>query len=208
MRRRQTEPFVGRLTMPTGGRDLPVGADAETFASTATFNPEGPMKGAIRGDVIGVDLGLDGAVATIGAGGVEAAVTPTLAAGRIGRRHYDAAAMARLLAGREVVLAVIEAVGAMPGQGLASTFGFGVGYGLWLGLLAALQIPHQAVTPQAWNKVILAGTARDKAAAIAFASRRYPALSLLATPRSSVAHDGIADAVCLAEYARRQVGGV
>ncbi len=166
------------------------------------------MSGAIRGIVVGIDPGLDGAVAMIGAGGVEAAVTPTLAAGRKGRRQYDAAAMARLLAGRQVELAVIEAVGAMPGQGVASTFRFGLGYGLWLGLLAAPGIPHQAVTPQAWKKVILAGTARDKAAAIAFASRRYPGLSLLATPRSSVAHDGIADAVCLAEYARRQVGGV
>ncbi len=165
------------------------------------------MAGQTPGLVVGIDPGLDGAVAVIGPEGVEAAVTPTLAAGRGGRRQYDAAAMARLLAGREVELAVIEAVGAMPGQGVASTFGFGVGYGLWLGVLAALQIPHQAVSPQAWNRVILAGTARDKAAAIAFASRRFPCVPLLATPRSRVPHDGIADAMCLAEFARRLVVG-
>ncbi len=71
----------------------------------------------------------------------------------------------------------------------------------------ALRIPHLAVTPQAWKKAVLAGTARDKAAAIAFATRRFPGVPLLATPRSRTPHDGVADAVCLAEYARRLVAG-
>ncbi len=157
--------------------------------------------------VLGIDPGLDGAVALIGPTGVVAAITPTLAAGRGGRRQFDTAAMARLLAGQPIDLAVIEAVGPMPKQGISSTFGFGLGFGVWLGILAALEIPHQTVSPQGWKKVILTGTARDKAAAIAFVSRRFPGVPLLATPRSRVPHDGIADAVCLGEFARRLMVG-
>ncbi len=49
--------------------------------------------------------------------------------------------------------------------------------------------------------------ARVVAAAIAFVSRRFPGVPLLATPRSRVPHDGIADAVCVAEYGRRLLVG-
>ena len=156
---------------------------------------------------LGIDPGLDGALAWIGPEGVEAVVTPTIAAGRGGRRQHDAAAMSALVAARPVDLVVIEAVGPMPGQGVVSTFGFGVGYGLWLGIPAALEVPHQAVPPQIWKKAVLAGTARDKAAAIAFAGRRFPGVPLLTTPRCRSPHDGLADALCLAEYARRLLLG-
>ena len=87
-------------------------------------------------------------------------------------------------------------------QGTASMFGFGRGLGLREGILAALAIPHVAVTPQAWKRSILAGTARDKPAAIAFAQGFFPDVSLLPTPRCRVPHDGLADAPCLAEYGR------
>ena len=48
--------------------------------------------------------------------------------------------------------AVIEKVHSMPQQGVASTFKFGMNYGQWLGILAALQIPYIEVTPQKWMK--------------------------------------------------------
>jgi crossover junction endodeoxyribonuclease RuvC len=165
------------------------------------------MSGETRGGAVGIDPGLDGALAVIGPDGVEVFVAPTIGGGRAGRRRPDAAAMAQLLAGLRVELAVVEAVGAMPKQGVTSTFTFGVGFGIWQGVLAALGVPYQLVAPQAWKKAVLAGTARDKAAAIAFARRRFPGVSLLATPRSRVAHDGVADALCLAEFARRLVAG-
>jgi crossover junction endodeoxyribonuclease RuvC len=157
--------------------------------------------------VVGIDPGLDGAVALILPGRVEAHVTPTLAPGRGGKRRFDSAGMVALLEAHPVDLAAIEQVGPMPKQGVVSTFRFGEGYGLWLGMLSALRIPFVTAAPQAWKAAVLAGTARDKAAAVAFAQRRFPGVSLLATPRCRAPHDGLADALCLAEYARRLLLG-
>ena len=62
--------------------------------------------------------------------------------------------------------------------------------------------------PSAGLDVDRAGRHRqDKAAAIAFAERRFPDLPLQATPRSRVPHGGIADALRPAEYARRNLLG-
>jgi crossover junction endodeoxyribonuclease RuvC len=157
--------------------------------------------------ILGIDPGLDGAVALILHGHVEAHATPTIMAGGSSKRQYNTAGMLDLLEAHPVKLAVIESVSAMPGQGVTSMFRFGEGYGLWLGMLAALRIPYQTVIPQAWKKLVLAGTARNKAAAIQFAQRRFPGVTLLATPRSRVPHTGLADALCLAEYGRRLLLG-
>ena len=50
--------------------------------------------------------------------------------------------------------AIIEKVGAMPKQGVSSTFKFGTNYGQWIGRLEALGIPFDFVTPQKWKKVM------------------------------------------------------
>lgn len=47
---------------------------------------------------------------------------------------------------------VIEAVHSMPGQGVASTFTFGMNYGIWLGILSCSLIPYKRVTPHKWMK--------------------------------------------------------
>jgi crossover junction endodeoxyribonuclease RuvC len=122
--------------------------------------------------ILGIDPGLDGVVAWIFPDRAEARVTPILPAGRTGKRRFDVAAMVELLKAHPVDLAILEADSAAPVvgrvQGTTSMFGFGRGLGLWEGILAALAIPHQAVPPQTWKKVVLAGTARDKPVAIAF----------------------------------------
>ena len=46
----------------------------------------------------------------------------------------------------------IEAVHSFPGQGVASTFKFGMNYGEWLGILATLKIPYIQVTPHKWMR--------------------------------------------------------
>ena len=48
--------------------------------------------------------------------------------------------------------AIIEQVHSMPKQGVKSVFTFGQGYGQWLGILAAEEIPYIQVTPQKWMK--------------------------------------------------------
>lgn len=148
---------------------------------------------------IGIDPGLSGGIAIIR----DQAVTTTpmpLAGGEL-----DIAELANWLRRWDVAqgIAVVEKAQSMPKQGIASAFNYGTGYGQVLGLLTALRIRTELVRPTEWKKVILAGTAKDKDAAIAYVRRAFPGVSLLASMKSTKMHDGMADALCLAEYGRR-----
>ena len=93
---------------------------------------------------MGVDPGLAGAIAVLDAHGTLAALadTPTLTlkVQRGTRQVYDVPGMAALLrsyAGHQCQVYIEEAQ-AMPGQGSRSMYTVGLGYGLWLGILASL----------------------------------------------------------------------
>jgi crossover junction endodeoxyribonuclease RuvC len=148
--------------------------------------------------IIGIDPGQKGGLASVG-GSNEA--TPMPLAGK----ELDALAIANWIKEQNPDLVVIEKVHSMPKQGVSSTFKFGKGYGIAIGVVQALGIPLIFVTPQAWKGRVLAGTTKDKAAAVSYVRSKYPHLSLLATSRSKVPHDGMADAVCIAEYGRKEV---
>lgn len=156
--------------------------------------------------VVGIDPGLSGGIAILEGGRLQCWPTPTRTAGP--KRSFDERPMVDLLRSRRrtIRLLALEQVGARPGQGVTSMFRFGEGYGLWRGLLWALEIPHLLVRPQAWKQTVLTGTPKDKAAAVAWVQRHHPEASLKATPRSRTPHDGMADAACLAEYARLYIG--
>ena len=96
----------------------------------------------------------------------------------------------------------LEKVGAMPTQGVSSTFNFGHNAGFIEGLLVANEIPYNLVTPQRWKKAFSL-LKRDKDASVAEARRLFPDVSLLPTERSRKDNDGMAEALLLAEYARR-----
>lgn len=154
--------------------------------------------------IIGIDPGQSGGVAFIDTEAPQYQhAYPMPVAGKqvdwcaLARLTHDARERASL---QRDAIAYVEKVGAMPKQGVSSTFKFGVNVGGIHGVLAALGIGYELVTPQAWKKRVLAGTTKDKAAAIDFCSRRYPDVSLLATERSRKAHDGMADALCIAHY--------
>jgi crossover junction endodeoxyribonuclease RuvC len=100
-------------------------------------------------------------------------------------------------------IAIVEKVHSRPLDGVVQAFSFGKSYGIVLGLLGGYGIRTELVTPQAWKQVVLAGTAKDKDAAIAYCRRAFPQISLLPTPRCRKPHDGIADALCLLEYGKR-----
>ena len=93
-----------------------------------------------------------------------------------------------------------------PGQGVASMFKFGMGYGALLGVAAGLSIPVELTTPQRWKGKVLHGTAKDKSAAVAYCRRAFPSVQLV-LPRCRNPHDGMADALCLLEYGRRELSG-
>ena len=106
-----------------------------------------------------------------------------------------ATALIDLCAGREAT-AVLEAVSAMPGQGVSSTFHFGESVGVVLGVLGALQIPVRMVTPAKWKKAAgLLG--RDKDAARTLAIQLHPEVAdQLARKKDT----GRADAVGIARF--------
>ena len=97
----------------------------------------------------------------------------------------------------------LEKVGAMPGQGVVSMFNFGHNLGVIEGILSALRIPYQLVPPQTWKKEFsLTG---DKAKSIEVCKKLFPWVDLRATERSRKPSDGLAEALLLAEYARRRM---
>jgi crossover junction endodeoxyribonuclease RuvC len=117
-------------------------------------------------------------------------------------KTLDLPSIADLVRSHSPSIAVIEKVGAMPGQGVTSTFTFGMGYGQLQGLLAGMGTPIELVTPQAWKKLVLAGTPKDKDAAIAYCRRAFPDVPLV-MPRCRNPHDGIADSLCILQYGLR-----
>lgn len=151
---------------------------------------------------IGIDPGLDGAIAFVKDDG--SATVCSAPTGKVGKkRDYLLASMASLL-DRQIdqirYVAAVERVHSMPKQGVASSFNFGKGFGLWLGLLAGRGIPFDLVEPTRWKKVMLDGMGRDKDAARLRAQQLFPALA----PQLSLKKDhGRAEALLIAEYRRR-----
>ena len=108
------------------------------------------------------------------------------------------------LADNPVIVACVEKVGAHPGQGTVSMFSFGQSYGFILGVLAALGIGVQLIPPGTWKKEFsLIG--KDKAASIEVCKRLFPGVNLLATDKCRKDSDGMAEALLIAEYARRKM---
>lgn len=91
---------------------------------------------------------------------------------------------------------IIEAVSAMPGQGVSSTFHFGESVGVVLGVLGALQVPVRMVTPARWKRT--AGIlGRDKDAARTLAIQLHPEVADQLARKKDI---GRADAVCIARF--------
>lgn len=103
----------------------------------------------------------------------------------------------------EPCMACVEHVGAMPKQGVSSMFSFGKSAGFIEGVLRANMIPFQLVKPREWKKEF--GLNSDKAKSIEVAQRLFPKVNLLATPRCKKPHDGMAEALLMAEYAKRKL---
>lgn len=150
-------------------------------------------------NVVGIDPGQKGGIACLSGQHSEAVPMPLVG------KELDTASIVRILRDRPVDLVVIEKVGTMPKQGIVSAFTFGYGVGVIECAVQVLEIPLRRVTPQAWKKLVLAGTAKDKDAALAHVRRAYPEVDLM-PGRTRTPQDGVADAVCIAEYGRRVFG--
>lgn len=101
----------------------------------------------------------------------------------------------------DVCFCIVEQVHAMPKQGLSSTFNFGRNYGFIQGVLKTYRIPFELVSPQKWKKEF--SCTSDKNTSIEVCKRLFPNANLKASERCKKDHDGMAEALLMAEYGRR-----
>jgi len=114
--------------------------------------------------ILGVDPGVSGAIAFYWPEAqhrVIAEDAPT-AFGLI-----DAVTLADRIRQLKPDLAIIESVGAMPGQGVSSTFKFGRAVGTVDGILSTLVIPRRFVTPTVWKRHWRLDKDKEKSRALA-----------------------------------------
>lgn len=144
---------------------------------------------------VGIDVGKHGGIAVVHEDG------------SIDTSVFDEATYKAMLAyiRNKDVLVVVEDVHAMPKQGVSSMFNFGYNKGWILGLLYAFGVPVQLVSPQKWKRMF--GLDNDKKKSIECAMRLYPNANLYATPRCRKPHDGISEALLMAEWGKRQYNG-
>ena len=172
----------------------------------------------MQNTVLGIDPGLNGGLAFIGAkcllgegieqkgNGIHLYRMPTIAG-----KDYDIQEIKRLLKYYQPDLTIVEQQISMPGQGLSSTLQTGKGFGILLGLLAGMEMPHQVVPAKAWQYKLFTGVSAKldtKAKSEIVAKRIFPTADFRKSDRARVAADGLTDAACIAEYARRLHSGV
>ena len=144
---------------------------------------------------VGVDPGKKGGYAVIDAYGA-----PYVRPWDDGEFVHDMCVISGDMEPRELV-ACVEKVGAMHGQGVRSMFTFGKSAGFIEGALAALGIGYQLIPPKTWKAEF--GLNSDKAASIEVCKRLFPGVNLLPSEKCQKDSDGMAEALLLACYAKR-----
>ena len=139
--------------------------------------------------ILGIDPGKTGAICYLG---------DTMEVVRMpGDAHALSDALGGLPLATHAVVEKVSAGGVSNAQGrsmgASSAFTFGMGFGTIQGVLAALEIPYELVTPQKWTAA-MGEKGKDKASHWAHAKRLHP---------SAKVHKYAADAVLIAEYGRR-----
>jgi crossover junction endodeoxyribonuclease RuvC len=151
---------------------------------------------------LGIDIGLNGAIALVEDGQLlEVHDMPTFSMERNGKnkRMVNAAELARLIRQAAPSSAYLERLNAMPGQGVTSMFSMGQSLGVVLGILAALDIATTTIPPRTWQKALDVPQGKD--------GSRYRAAQLFpahAELFKRVKDDGRSDATLIAAYGARQ----
>jgi crossover junction endodeoxyribonuclease RuvC len=124
------------------------------------------------GAILGVDPGVSGAFALLDTRGelIEVFPVPSVNVDKSRKRTVVAEVLlARKLSELApfVDTAAVEEASAMPRQGVASTFTFGMAYGTVCGILAGLGIPVVRVPPAVWKKDMKLGKNKDESRLLA-----------------------------------------
>lgn len=97
----------------------------------------------------------------------------------------------------------VEKVGVLPREGVTSCFTFGKNAGYIEGVLTALGIPYQLIPPKKWKSEF--GLNSDKAKSVEVCKKLFPDVSLRRTERCRKDDDNMAEALLMAEYAKRRM---
>jgi len=154
---------------------------------------------------LAIDPGLDGALGWVGEQcGAER--MPTLDS------RPDLTRIRARLVELNPSLVLIEKPEAMPRQGSQTYLKVGVNWGLIVGMMTEMGIPMSEVRAVTWKTrmgIALKGKEvtpkQRKERAIAEARKLFPGVELKASSRCTTYHDGMAEALLLAEYGRRTV---
>jgi hypothetical protein len=163
----------------------------------------------------GLDPGKEGALVVLDAGGPAPLLLASWATDRaflVDGVDYADGAMRDALAEvkRLDAYLLIERQQAFDHDGPRQAFATGHGFGLWRGLARALGVRFGLVHPRTWQGVMLPATRvgrglDTKKASVATAQERLPELELVGKGCRR-AHDGLADAACIALYGARTYG--
>jgi hypothetical protein len=162
---------------------------------------------------VGIDIGLDGALVSIDLQGrIELHIAPVIDPIPVkgkkgkGKRQPDEVEMRRLLHHVKFsygnCLIGLESAAGMPGQSSVAVCTFCTNYGLWRGMLAAMELPFFAFRSQEWQKQMFKGIPKGhpKAMARQAAGQLYPSLDLRKSERAKKPHEGLVDALLIARY--------
>lgn len=157
---------------------------------------------------IGIDPGLKGGLAVLDSVGNVKVVQnmPVKASSRIDEDSLFA--FLRLFAGSLLWIA-LEKSQAMPKQGISSAFNYGFGSGTINGICKAVNPSRYVmVGPKTWQKTIWTDAGSDqrletKQRTLQAIERLFPHANLKASERCKKPHEGIVDALGIAEWLRR-----
>lgn len=150
--------------------------------------------------VMGIDPGLTGGVAVIGPDCM-AAKMPMIG------KDVDGAQIANWVRLFEPKLVIIEQQGTRPGESIRASQTTGKNLGILMGVMYACGASFQIVAAQKWKQQTC-GYAKDKKKqklkAAEHVARKYPWAEIRG-PQGGL-WDGVCDALCIAEYGRKDMG--
>lgn len=168
---------------------------------------------------VGIDVGKDGGIAVFKDDKIDLLqVTPNIGTQTDLRGISDVLTKYRNNPYTDIHV-VVEDVHAIGGSAAGATFTFGWSLGILEGILVGLSIPYTKVTPKDWQKELWQGikpvikpskgeskrkVVDTKGTSLIAAQRLFPNVDFRKSERATKAHDGMVDAILLAEYCRRK----
>jgi crossover junction endodeoxyribonuclease RuvC len=150
--------------------------------------------------ILGIDPGLSGGLCILDTERDTVDVFDIPTRGEEKQREVDGLVVLRWITrGGIIHRAVVEGVGARPGEYVGAAFRFGMAYGALRGIVRSLDIPLATVTPQVWKKFFsLKGPDKEQSRLLAI--RMYPGAEAALKRKKD---HGRAEAILIANFGLR-----